>query len=358
MTYDYLAFIGRFQPFHLGHRHVIATALARARHVIVLIGSPNVARSVKNPFTAAERAEMIAAVFPAETAAGRLLVQPVDDHAYNDTAWVAAVQRTVGRVVLDHANGSRDVTLHGLKDFRIGIVGYSKDASSSYLRSFPEWDLVEIEAPYGTFGATDIRRDYFRRAPILPRDTCPPEVVRQLDAFRLTPQFAWLVGEAEYIADYQRSWEAAPYPPTFVTVDCVVEQSGHVLLVRRRDAPGRGLLALPGGFIGVDERLRDAAVRELREETSIADGKGPIPPAMLASFIDDSRTRVFDAPDRSARGRTITNVFLFRCPDRRALFKVKGGDDAAHAEWYRFGDLQPRDFFEDHWFMLQAMTGI
>ena len=357
MIYDYLAFIGRFQPFHLGHRHVISTALGQARHTIVLIGSPNVARSVKNPFTFDERAAMLRAVFPEEVAAGRLVILPVDDFAYNETAWVAGVQRAVSRAVLDHAN-PKTATLHGIKDFAVGIVGYSRDASSSYLKSFPEWDLVEIEAPYGTFAATDIRADYFRRAPILPRDTCPLEVVRQLEAFRLTPEFAWLVAEAEYIADYKKSWQAAPYPPTFVTVDCVVEQSGHVLFVRRRIRPGEGLLALPGGFIDVNERLRDAAIRELREETSIADQKGPIPPAMLASFIVDGATRVFDAPDRSARGRTITNAFLFRCPDRRKLFKVKGGDDAAHAEWYRLGDLEPRQFLDDHWFILQAMTGI
>ncbi len=357
MTYDYLAFIGRFQPFHLGHRHVIAGALGKARHVIVLIGSPNVARSVKNPFTYQERAAMLAAVFPEEIAAGRLVVLPVDDFAYNDTAWVAAVQRAVKRAVLGHAN-PKGATLHGMKDFKVGLVGYSKDASSHYLKSFPEWDLVEIEAPYGTFAATDIRRDYFRRAPILPRDTCPADVVRQLEAFRLTPEFAWLVAEAEWVADYKKSWETAPYAPVFVTVDSLVEQSGHVLLVRRRHAPGKGLLALPGGFVDVSERLRDAAVRELKEETQIADQKGPIPPAMLASFIDDSATRVFDAPDRSERGRTITHVFHLRLPDRRNLFKVKGGDDAAHAEWYRLGDLDPRDFFEDHWFILQKMTGI
>lgn len=357
MTYDYLAFIGRFQPFHLGHRHVISTALGKARHVVVLVGSPNVARSVRNPFSFEERAAMIRAVFPEETASGRLSVTTVDDFAYNDSAWIAAVQRAVTRAVLEHAN-PKNAALHGIADFKVGLVGYSRDHSSSYLKSFPEWDLVEIEAPYGTFAATDIRNDYFRRAPILPRDTCPPEVVAQLEAFRLKPEFAWLVAEAEWVQAYKKSWERAPYAPTFVTVDCVVEQSGHVLLVRRRDAPGKGLLALPGGFVGAGERLRDAAIRELREETKIADQKGPIPPAMLASFIEDRATRVFDAPDRSERGRTITHAFLIRCPDRRPLFKVKGGDDAEHAEWYRLGDLNPRDFFEDHWFILQAMTGI
>jgi bifunctional NMN adenylyltransferase/nudix hydrolase len=110
----------------------------------------------------------------------------------------------------------------------------------------------------------------------------------------------------------------------FVTADAVVVQSGHILLVERGRAPGKGLLALPGGFVNPEERIRDAAIRELREETSISDGKGQIPPAMLASFIEDARTRVFDAPNRSLRGRIITHAFLFRLPERRKLFGVKG----------------------------------
>lgn len=357
MNYDFLAFIGRFQPFHLGHAHVIGQAFALSRHVVVMIGSANVARSIRNPFTYEERARMIAGSFPDEAAAGRLIVRPIEDHAYNDTAWVTAVQREVTRTVLDVGNGG-GVVLAGTQDFRIGLGGYSKDASSYYLKMFPGWDSVTIDRAYGTFNATDIRADYFRRAPILPRDNCPPAVVAALDAFRLTDDFARLVAEAEWLAAYRKSWAAAPFPPTFVTVDCVVVQSGHVLLVRRGGQPGKGLLALPGGFLDEHERLRDSAVRELREETQIADAKGPIPPAMLASFIDEKATRVFDSPERSIRGRTLTHAFLFRCPERAQLFKVKGGDDAAHAAWHRLGDLDPRDFFEDHWFILQEMTGI
>ena len=94
----------------------------------------------------------------------------------------------------------------------------------------------------------------------------------------------------------------------------MVVQSGHILLVERGRMPGKGLLALPGGFVDASERIRDAAIRELREETGIADTKGSIPPAMLASFIEDSRTRIFDAPSRSLRGRIVTHAFLFRLP--------------------------------------------
>ena len=79
---------------------------------------------------------------------------------------------------------------------------------------------------------------------------------------------------------------------------------------------------------------------------------------MLASFIDDSRTRVFDAPARSLRGRVITHAFLFRLPERRTLAQVKGGDDAAHARWYRLGELSPDMLFEDHWSIIEAMADL
>ena len=49
--YRYLVFIGRFQPFHRGHKAVVDEALQRADEVIMLIGSANLPRSLRNPFS-------------------------------------------------------------------------------------------------------------------------------------------------------------------------------------------------------------------------------------------------------------------------------------------------------------------
>ncbi len=356
MTYDYLAFVGRFQPFHLGHKQVVDAALETAGTVILLIGSANVARSQRNPFTYEERAAMINAIYRHEIATKKLVLRPIDDFTYNDMAWTSAVQRQVTDVVRELENpgdASEDIS-----QTRIGLTGFGKDGSSFYLKMFPEWGNLDVKPKFGVLSSTDIREDYFRGNPSLPHDACPEPVIEFLQGFRETEAFDQLVREANFVKDYRAKWAAAPFPPTFVTVDAVVVQSGHVLLVTRGQDPGAGLLALPGGFVDGDEKLRNAAIRELKEETQIADQKGPIPPAMLGSFIEDRETRVFDDPYRSARGRTITHAFLFRLPDRDALFKVKGSDDAAHAQWYRLGDLDPRHFFDDHWFILQEMTGI
>ena len=350
---DFGVFIGRFQPLHIGHEHVIRQAMEQVKTLIVLVGSANIARDPRNPFTYAEREAMIRSAFAYDMAEGRLIVEPLNDHLYSDTAWTAEVQRRVNAIVLDKGNNGGFQAL-GTKDFRIALTGYGKDDSSFYLKLFPEWDNIQIDSQYGTFSSTDVRERFFQRIPEVPASILSKGVAKTLEEFAMGETFRTLLAETEYLAEYPKQWGTGP----FVTADAVVIQSGHILLVERGELPGKGLLALPGGFVGTEERIRDAAIRELREETGIADGKGQIPPAMLASFIEDSRTRVFDAPTRSMRGRIITHAFLFRLPDRRKLFTVKGGDDAAAAGWHRLGDLTSDMLFSDHWAIIEQMADL
>ena len=350
---DFGVFIGRFQPLHSGHEHVIRQALEQVQRLIVLVGSANVARDPRNPFTFDERAAMLRSVFAYELAEGRLIIAPLDDHPYSDTAWVAEVQARVKAIVLDVGNGG-GFRASGIGDFSIALAGYDKDASSHYLGLFPAWESIQLASPHGTFSAADVRRRYFQRIPDVPAAILPAGVARWLEAFALTDTFRSLLAEAEYLSDYPQHWGHGP----FITADAVVIQAGRILLVERGQLPGKGLLALPGGFVGAGERIRDAAIRELREETAIADSTGALAPAQLGSLIDDSRTGVFDAPERSLRGRIITHAFLFRLPEEGPLFAVQGGDDAAHARWHSLGDLTPAMLFEDHWAIISQMADI
>ena len=97
--------IGRFQPLHIGHEHVVRQALSSVKHLIVLVGSANTARDPRNPFTFEERKAMFRASFAYEMAEERLIIEPLNDHLYSDTAWVTEVQRRVNAIVGDIGNG-------------------------------------------------------------------------------------------------------------------------------------------------------------------------------------------------------------------------------------------------------------
>ena len=157
-----------------------------------------------------------------------------------------------------------------------------------------------------------------------------------------------LADEWRMVDGYRRAWASAPYPPTFVTVDAVVVQAGHVLVIKRKFAPGRGRLALPGGFVEPHERLEEAVVRELGEETRI-----DCSAAQLKRLI--KRRRVFDDPNRSDRGRTITHGFLIELPGAEQLTEVCASDDAEQAFWTPIADLDPQTMFEDHWDIVQEL---
>jgi|CXWL01.1.fsa_nt_gi bifunctional NMN adenylyltransferase/nudix hydrolase len=345
MDFDYLVFIGRFEPFHNGHAYVARHALARAHKLIVLVGSAQTPRTLRNPWSASERSVMIRAAL--DEVADRLILGSIRDHLYNEAQWIAGVQRAVADAMA--ADGAP-------QHARVGLVGQDKDASSYYLAEFPQWPLVDVRRSE-TMSATDLRR-YLFNADSLPgamrmlEANLPRPVYEMLEAFRATsPAYTQLCAEHRFIESYRAGWAKAPYPPTFVTTDAVVVHSGHLLLVRRRSEPGKGLWALPGGFIDQHEGILDACLRELREETRL---KLPLP--VLRGSIKG--TQVFDHPERSMRGRTITHAFHFEFPAGE-LPVVKGGDDADKARWFPLADaldMGPQ-LFEDHLHIIEYFVG-
>jgi bifunctional NMN adenylyltransferase/nudix hydrolase len=341
--YDFAVFIGRFQPYHNGHHHVIREGLRQAEHLIVLCGSAFMPPSFRNPWSFEERKAMILASFTADDAR-RLSVLPLLDSPYNDWLWIQAVQAAV--------NGAAQV--HPAVP-KIALLGNGEDNSGYYFKMFPQWTAIDVPATQG-INATAIRKHYFgarehhaSAGEFLAARV--PHGARQFLSERY-PQTAFdaVFEEHRFIRNYLAAWDKAPYPPVFMTVDAVVIQSGHVLLIKRRDRPGKGLSALPGGFVDQHEKLLDACMRELREETQLH-----IPETLLRGGV--RRSAVIDAPYRSARGRTITQATLIELPGGAALPKVQGGDDAAQAFWLPLGDLNPERMFEDHYFIIRHLVG-
>ena len=334
--YKYLVFIGRFQPFHNGHKAVIDEALKRSDKVIILIGSANLPRSLRNPFSVAERTAMIEGAYAKDDAA-RIHCVALDDVLYNDTRWLQYVQASVRSVTNDLRSD-------------IGLIGHSKDSSSYYLSLFPHWASISVPS-YHNLSATPIRESYLMGATPTPERT--PESTRKvLDKFKATDDYQQLHIEAGFIDKYKKQWASVPYPPTFMTADALVVQSGHILLVERRSMPGRGLWALPGDFVDPKETLFDACIRELREETRLK-----VPEPVLRGSRHSQHT--FDDPYRSARGRTITQAFYLQLKsDAKGLPKVKGSDDAATAFLLPLAELDAKMMFEDHYAIITKMVGL
>ena len=350
-------YIGRFQPFHRGHLAVVEKGLELAERVTIVVGSASAAPNIRNPWTFEEREQMIRGALTvkeraaeAATLASRLRIVPLRDYFYNENAWIADVQAKTARL--------------GVEEGSL-LLGNFKDASSYYLKSFPQWTLTPVKAPM--LDATDIREVLFDRRDVVPnfegKSTTRPDIAgianlvprvvyNQISEWTGTTTYCSLVQEYKFVKGYKESWSSAPYPPTFVTVDAIVVCSGHVLVIRRGMHPGKGLLALPGGYIGAGEKIRDSMLRELREETKIR-----VNPLILDSAVVDEH--VFDHPLRSQRGRTITHGFYIRLRDGD-LPEVRGADDAKEAFWMPLMDVAQNEasFFEDHAHIIQYFTNV
>ena len=114
-----------------------------------------------------------------------------------------------------------------------------------------------------------------------------------------------------------------------LTVDGIVFEEGKVLLVKRKREPFKGRWALPGGFVNYNERVEDAVVREVKEETN------------LETEID-YLFGVYSDPDRDPRGHTVSIVYVLK----RRGGMLRGGDDAEDARFFPLDELPELAF--DH----------
>ena len=310
-------FIGRFQPAHQGHIHAIGIAASQVDKLYIMIGSANACRSIRNPWTYQERVDRLRAKLHSARVTNAEFI-PLNDYPYNDTQWIADIRATA-------------------EHFEMGtptLFGHMKEGND-YLGWFPDWKFRDIEAQY-TINATSIRKRMFEL-----NDPDMPQTVRD--------DYKYYQNETAQFADY-------PFPETlnFNCADAVIECQGHVLLIRRKFAPGAGAWALPGGFKNRDETFLDCAVRELQEETNVR-----VPEKVLRGSI--VKTQLFDSPKRSFGIPRNTLAVYFRInpnPDG-SLPRANGADDAVECQWFPLTKvLNTLELYDDHAAIISTVTGV
>lgn len=304
-------FIGRFQPVHEGHIASLVEAAKQVETLLIFVGSVNLCRSIKNPWTYAERAHMITTKL--RPYCTNFKIVPLNDYRYDDNQWKTDVFQTA-----KHLDAVDPV-----------LFGHGKEGND-YLTWFPNWEYVNINAVHNIC-ATDVRKQMFESC----STDLPVNVMNDWDYFQR---------ERALFSEY-------PYPES-LNLNCgdaVVTCDNHVLLVKRKRAPGADTWALPGGHKNTNETFLECAIRELFEETQIAYDE---------KFIRFCvrNTQLFDDPSRSHGIPRATLAVHVVIPPMEPLPLVFAADDAAACRWIPIDEaLNNYQLFDDHAAIISKM---
>jgi 8-oxo-dGTP diphosphatase len=110
-------------------------------------------------------------------------------------------------------------------------------------------------------------------------------------------------------------------PRPALTVDGVIFFKDNLVLIRRKNPPFKGKLALPGGFVDYDESTEDAVRREVREELGVE--------TRIVRLVG-----VYSQPGRDPRQHIVSVVYELAPLETNFI----AGDDAASYELVTFSD--------------------
>jgi 8-oxo-dGTP diphosphatase len=119
-----------------------------------------------------------------------------------------------------------------------------------------------------------------------------------------------------------------------LTVDGAILKEDKILLIKRKNEPFKDKWALPGGFVEYGEKVEDAVIREVFEETGLKTTINKI-------------FEVYSDPDRDPRGHTISIIYLLDISSG----ELKANDDASDAKFFNVKELPELSF--DHYQIIE-----
>ncbi len=143
-------FVGRFQPFHLGHLHAIKKILEKYDSALIAVGSSDASRQRANPFSFEERKKMITGVLTRENIISRCEIVGLPDIP-DDKKWAEEIKKYYFDVVVT----GNDWTKKCLRDdYEITEPDflepekYNATRIRNIIRLRGEWDFLVPEEIY------------------------------------------------------------------------------------------------------------------------------------------------------------------------------------------------------------------
>lgn len=362
-------YIGRFQPFHKGHKAIVDLTVKMMKPgdtFTIIIGSADQQETERNPLSASQRKEMLSI----ELEGYPVTISTINDSPYNYDLWIEHLCAKM----LGFKSATHDDFLEKQEDFikgfsNICIVGMENveeyiDRITKYYTYAPteHFDLgisshifSELETQTSVHGSSI-------RTLVCSEDRGHLEnfysdikgfVSEKVLAYLKTVNFPLIVYNAYVNGINYAASTGCKYNSCFMTVDNIVFDKflDQVLLIKRKD---NGKLAIPGGFAEPYMNMKDNALRELEEETSIT-------AKMLKDAfvkIDELEPTLIDAPYRDPRSghkcNFVSAVYVWQSKVdalKNFIPYVKAGDDAIDTVWLskeECEDLPAWRFHADH----------
>ena len=362
-------YIGRFQPFHKGHKAIVDLTVKMMKPgdtFTIIIGSADQQETERNPLSASQRKEMLSI----ELEGYPVTISTINDSPYNYDLWIECLCAKM----LGFKSATHDDFLEKQEDFikgfsNICIVGMENveeyiDRITKYYTYAPteHFNLginshifSELDTQASVHGSS-IRtlacsedRGHLENFYSVIKDLVDEKVL----AYLKTVNFPLIVYNAYIKGMDYAELTGCKYNSCFMTVDNIVFDKflDQVLLIKRKD---NGKLAIPGGFAEPYMNMKDNALRELEEETSIT-------AKMLKDAfvkIDELEPTLIDAPYRDPRSshkcNFVSAVYVWQSKVdalKNFIPYIKAGDDAVDTVWLskeECEDLPAWRFHADH----------